>query len=109
MTLLYNIICNILLPVLKLLFICLLGRLQSWADEYPNVKKLLKPVPEMCTKACHLLPLFPYLDVGGPEISKKNFESMVWSLATSNTSAGTIVISGLENCSIKIHELETGR
>ena len=104
----YNIICNILLHVLKLLFICLLGRLQLWANEYPNVKKLLKPVPEMCTKTCHLLPLFSCLEVGGPEISRKNFESPVYSLATSNTSAGTIVISGLQNGLIKIHELETG-
>ncbi len=94
--------------MLKLLFLCFLGRLQSWADEYPNVKKLLKSVREMCMKTCHLLPLFPCLDVGGPEISRKNFESDVWSLATSNTPAGTIVISGLGNGSIKINELETG-
>ena len=95
--------------MLKLLFLCLLDRLQSWADEYPNVKELLKSVREMCMKTCHLLPLFPCLDVvGGPEISRKNFESPVYSLATSNTSAGTIVISGLGSGSIKIHELETG-
>ena len=95
--------------MLKLLFLCLLGRLQSWADEYPNVKKLLKSVREMCVKTYHLLPLFPCLDVvGGPEVSRKNFESPVCSLATSNTSSGTIVISGLQNSLIKIRELETG-
>ncbi len=90
------------------MLICLLGRLQSWAEEYPNVMKLLKPLRELCMKTCHLLPLFSCLEVGGPEISRKNFESTVLSLATSNTSAGTIVISGLDNGSIKIHELETG-
>ena len=94
--------------MLKLLFICLLGRLQSWADEYPNVKKLLKSVCEMCMKTCHILPIFSCLEVGGPEIYRKNIESGVYSLATSNTSAGTIVISGLENGLIKIYELETG-
>ncbi len=85
-----------------------LGRLQSWAEKYPRVKKLLEHVREKCTKTCSLLPLFYCLEVGGPEISRKKFESRVYSLATSNTSAGTIVISGLINGSIKIHELETG-
>ncbi len=92
----------------KLLCIFVVGRLASYADEYPRVNKLLEHVREICAKTCYLLPLFSCLELGGPEISRKFLESEVWSIATSNTSAGTIVICGLENGSIKILELETG-
>ncbi len=94
--------------MLKLLCIFVLGRLASYADEYPRVNKLLEHVREICAKTCYLLPLFSCLELGGPEISRKYFESEVCSLATSHTSAGIIVICGLKNGSINIHELETG-
>ena len=71
------------------------------------MKKLLKDVRETCGKTCHLLPLFSCLKLEGAEIFKKNVGSQVRSLATSNSSTGTIVISGVENGSIHIHELET--
>ena len=94
--------------MLKLLCISVLGRLASYADEYPRVNKLLEHVREICAKTCYRLPLFSCLELGGPEISRKYFESAVRSIATSNTSAGTIVICGLYDRSINIHELETG-
>ena len=95
--------------MLKLLYICVLGRLLSYAsDECPSVKKLLEDVRETCGKTCHLLPLFSCLKLEGAEIFKKNVGSGVCSLATSTSSTGTIVISGLRNGSIHIHELETG-
>jgi hypothetical protein len=95
--------------MLKMLYICVLGRLLSYAsDECPSVKKLLEDVRETCGKTSHLLPLFSCLKLEGAEIFKKNVGSQVRSLATSNGSTGTIVISGLRNGSIHIHELETG-
>ena len=95
--------------MLKMLYICVLGRLLSYAsDECPSVKKLLEDVRETCGKTCHLLPLFSCLKLEGAEIFKKNIGSEVYSLATSTSSTGTIVISGLDNGSIHIHELETG-
>ncbi|CAB3988839.1 WD repeat, partial [Paramuricea clavata] len=88
----------------------LLGRLLSYAsDECPSVKKLLDDVRETSRKTCRLLPLFSCLKLEGAEIFKKNVGSQVWSLATCTTSTGTIVISGLHNGSIRIHELETGK
>ena len=78
------------------------------SDECPSVKKLLEDVRETCGKTCHLLPLFSCLKLEGAEIFKKNVGSGVYSLATSTSSTGTIVISGLGNGSIHIHELETG-
>jgi hypothetical protein len=85
------------------------GRLQSYGDEYPTIKALLEQLLETCTKTRHLLPLFSCLDLGGPEISRKSFESPVRSLAASNASAaGTRVICGLENGSIIIYDLDTG-
>ena len=94
--------------MLKLLCISVLGRLASYADEYPRVNKLLEHVREICAKTCYLLPLFSCLELGGPEISRKYLESGIWSLATCTTSPGTVVICGLRNGSINIHELETG-
>ena len=94
--------------MLKLLCISVLGRLGSYADEYPRVNKLLEHVREICAKTCYLLPLFSCLELGGPEISRKYFKTPVLSLATSNTSAGIIVICGFYDGSIYIHELETG-
>jgi hypothetical protein len=73
------------------------------------VKKLLEDVHETCGKTCHLLPLFSCLKLEGPEISKKSFDSGIYSLAKFSTSAGTKVISGLDNGSIHIHELDTGK
>ena len=70
--------------MLKLLYICVLGRLLSYAsDECPSVKKLLEDVRETCGKTCHLLPLFSCLKLEGAEIFKKNVGSGVCSLATS--------------------------
>ena len=94
--------------MLKLLCIFVVGRLASYADEYPRVNKLLEHVRRISAKTCYLLPLFSCLELGGPEISRKYLGSAVSSIATSNTSAGTIVICGLANGSIKILELETG-
>ena len=89
-------------------YFCFIGRLLSYADKYPNVNMLLQHAREMCVKGSHLLPSFSCLEVGGPEISRKNFKSRIYSLAMSNTSSGTIVICGLGNGSVTIHELETG-
>jgi hypothetical protein len=80
----------------------------SCVDNCPGVKKLLECVRDTCGKTFHLLPLFSCLKLEGPEIFKKSFDSGVRSLATFNSSTGTIVISGLGNGSIHIHELETG-
>ena len=91
------------------MYICVLGRLLSHiSDECPSVKKLLEDVRETCGKTCHLLPLFFCLKLEGAEIFKKNVGSGVCSLATSTSSTGTIVISGVEKGSIHTHELETG-
>ena len=87
---------------------CVIGRLLSYAREYARVNTLTKQIQETCTKTCHLLPLFPCLDIGGREISRKNFNLRVRSLTTFNASGDTFVICGLENGSIMIYELETG-
>jgi hypothetical protein len=92
----------------KQFYICILGYLLSYVDKYPCVNKLVKDVRETCTKSCHLFPLSSWLELEGPEVFTKNVDSEVMSLATSNSSTGTIVISGLANCLIKIHDLETG-
>ena len=94
----------------KQFYICILGYLLSYVDKYPCVNKLVKDVRETLVKrkSCHLLPLFSCLELEGPAVSTRNVDSPVWSLATSNCSTGTIVISGLGNGLIKIHELETG-
>ncbi len=66
---------------------------------------------EECKKTYHLLPLFSCLsEPVGPliKIFSKNINDFVYSLATSVSATGTIVISGLGNNLIKIHELETG-
>ena len=98
----------ILLLMLKIIYIRVIGRLLSYAGEYRSVKTLTEQIRGTCTKTCHLVPLSSCFDIGGGEISRKNFNSPVWSLATSNASAGTLVICGLQNGSIIIYELETG-
>ena len=98
----------ILLRMLKMIYIRVIGRLLSYAEEYRSVKTLTEQIRGTCPKTCHLLPLSSCFDIGGGEISRKNFNSPVWSLATSSASAGTLVICGLENGSIIIYELETG-
>ncbi|CAB4001189.1 WD40 repeat domain-containing [Paramuricea clavata] len=87
----------------------LLGSLLSYVDKYPCVNKLVKDIRDTCMKSCHLLPLSSWLELEGPEVFTKNVDSPLLSLVTSNSSTGTIVISGLANGLIKIHELETGK
>ena len=98
----------ILLRMLQINYIRVIGRLLSYAGEYRSVKTLTEQIRGTCTKTCHLVPLSSCFDIGGGEISRKNFNSAVSSLVTSNASAGTLVICGLENGSIIIFELETG-
>ena len=97
----------ILLLTLMLLF-CDSGRLLSYEEKYLRVKTLMEQLREIGTKTCHLLPVSSCLDLGGPEISRKIFHSEVYSLATRNSSTGTVVICGLGDGSIIIFDLETG-
>ena len=87
-----------------------IGRLLSYADEYPSVKTLLEHVRETCEKTCHLLPLFSCLsEPVGPLIKIfSKFNEFVYSLATHVSATGTVVISALGDSWIKVHELETG-
>ncbi|CAB4038887.1 Hypothetical predicted protein, partial [Paramuricea clavata] len=86
------------------------GRLLSYVDEYPSVNKLLDRVRETCTKTCHLLPLFSCLQPVGPlvKVFTRNINASVYSLTTFNSLTGTIVVSGLENGLVKLHQLEAG-
>ncbi len=90
--------------------LCFIGRLLSCASEHSTVKTLLELVCESCTKTCHLLPVFSCLSEPiGPLIKifgKHN--GRILALATSVSAAGTIVISGSGDCSIRIYELDTG-
>ena len=88
--------------------LCVSGRLISYEEEYPRIKTLIEQLRETGTKTCHLLPVSPCLDLGGPEISRKIFDSCVFSLVTRQSSTGTVVICGLENGAIIIFDLETG-
>jgi hypothetical protein len=97
--------------MLKLWYICVLGRLLSFADEHPSINTLLEHVRETCKKTCHLLPLFSCLSEPiGPliKIFSKNINDMVYSLATTVSATGAIVVAALGNGLIKIRELETG-
>ena len=87
---------------------CVSGRFISYEEEYPMVKMLIEQLRETCTKTCHLVPVSSCLDLGGPEISRKQFDSTVFSLATRKGSTGTDVICGLANGPIIIFDLETG-
>ena len=89
-------------------FFCVSGRLISYEEKYPRVKTLIEQLRETGKKTCHLLPVSPCLDLGGPEISRKEFDSAVYSLATRKSSTGTVVICGLGNGSIIIFDPETG-
>ena len=89
-------------------FFCVSGRLISYEEKYPRVKTLIEQLRETGTKTCHLLPVSPCLDLGGPEIFRKRFGSAVYSLATRKSSTGTVVICGLLYGSIKIFDPETG-
>ena len=74
------------------------------------MNRLLELVRESCMKFCHILPLFSCLsEPVGPLIKIfRKHNDKVLALATSVSSTGTIVISASTDCSIKIHELETG-
>jgi hypothetical protein len=74
------------------------------------MSKLAEDVRETCKKTCHLLPLSACLKPVGPliKIFTPNVDECILSFETFNSSTGTIVISGLTNGLIKIHELETG-
>ena len=98
----------ILLRMLQINYICVIGRLLSYAGEYRSVKTLTEQIRGTCTKTCHLVPLSSCFDICEGEISRKNFNCDVCSLVTSNALAGTLVICGLGNGSIIIYELETG-
>ena len=87
---------------------CVSGRLISYEEKYPRVKTLIEQLRVTCKKTCHLVPVSPCLDLGGPEISRKEFDSAVCSLATRKGSTGTVVICGLDNGSIIIFDPETG-
>ena len=83
----------------------------SYADEHATVKTLLELVREACAKTRHLIPLFSCLsEPVGPliKIFSKNIKDTVYSLVTTVSANGTIVISAFADSLIKIYELETG-
>ena len=91
-----------------MLCFCVLGRLLSYEKQYPRIKTLVEQLQETCMKSSHFFPLTSCLDLGGPEIYRKIFDSEVESLATRKSSDGTVIICGLRNGSIIIFDLETG-
>lgn len=89
----------------------LLGRLASCVDDNPSVNELLDDVRRSCSKKRLLVPLHSCLtDPDGPLIKIFNrHDDKVLSLATTRSFSGAIVISASTDCSIKVHELETGK
>ncbi|XP_028393317.1 apoptotic protease-activating factor 1-like isoform X2 [Dendronephthya gigantea] len=89
----------------------LLGRLLSYADEHPSVNKLLELARKTSEETRRLIPLFPCLSEPEGALIRifRNHSDTIFSLVTTISANGTIVISALADGSIKVHELETGR